>query len=116
MKQDRKNAFNKLAKVLKGMTEGEKLDLIAEKSITNVEGKALSLNNAVLMCMQRSEDIPTIVGGYRQWLKAGRQVQAGQKGMAIWYPSRKKSEDGEDEKTRFFVGTVFDIAQTEVIA
>lgn len=115
MKQDRKTAFSKLAKTLKGMTEEQKLDLIASCSITNVDGKALSLNNAVLMCMQRSEDIPTIVGGYRQWQSAGRQVQAGQKGMSIWYPSRKKSEDGEEEKTRFFVGTVFDIAQTEVI-
>lgn len=115
MNQNRKNAFNKLAKALKGMTEEQKLDLIAKRSITNVDGKTLSLNNAVLMCMQRSEEIPTVVGGYRQWLTAGRQVQQGQRGMMIWYPSRKQNEDDEDETTRFFVGTVFDIAQTEVI-
>ncbi len=115
MNQQRKEAFSKLAKALKNMTEEQKLDLVATQSITNVDGKTLSLNNAVLMLMQRSEDIPTVVGGYRQWLKAGRQVQQGEHGMMIWYPSRKKNEDDEDETTRFFVGTVFDIAQTEVI-
>ena len=114
MNQQRKEAFSKLAKALKNMTEEQKLDLIAEKSITNVEGKALSLNNAVLMLMQ-AENIPTVVGGYRQWQSAGRQVSKGQHGLMIWYPSSRKSDDGEDE-TRFFVGTVFDIAQTEVIA
>ena len=116
MKQERKEKMSKLAKALKGMTEDEKLNLIAARSITNVDGKALSLNNTVLMLLQRAENIPTVVGGYRQWQSAGRQVQQGQHGMMIWYPSRKKSEDdSEDETTRFFMGTVFDIAQTEVI-
>lgn len=115
MNQTKKQKFSKLAKALKAMTEEDKLDLIATRSIVNTEGKALSLNNAVLMLMQREEDIPTVVGGYRQWQAAGRQVQKGERGMMIWYPSRRKKEDSEDEETRFFVGTVFDILQTETI-
>lgn len=116
MSPERKQKFSKLAKALKGMSEDEKVDMIVDHSIVNTEGKSLSGNNVVLLLMQQPGTIPTIVGGYRQWQNAGRQVTKGQHGMMIWYPSSKKSEDGEDEETRFFVGTVFDISQTDEIA
>jgi hypothetical protein len=113
MSPERKKKFSELAKALKGLSEDQKIDMIIKHSIVNTEGKSLSGNNVCLMLLQQPGTIPTIVGGYRQWQKAGRQVSKGQHGMMIWYPSSKKNEDGEDEETRFFVGTVFDISQTE---
>lgn len=116
MSPERKDLFSALAKRLKAMTEEDKLNMVASHSVINTEGKSLSLNNAVLMLMQRPSNISTVVGGYKQWQKAKRQVSKGEHGMMIWYPSRKKSEDGEaEEPTRFFIGTVFDISQTQEI-
>lgn len=114
MKKERKKKFSKLAKRLRGMTEQEKLDLVVNAGIRNVDGREMSLNNTCLLLFQ-SEAVPTVVGGYRQWQNASRQVKAGEHGMMIWYPSsRKKDEDSdEEEETRFYVGTVFDISQTE---
>ena len=116
MKQERKETFSKLAKAIKGMTENDKMTFVAERSVINTEGKSLSLNNAILMIMQRPDSIPTVVGGYRQWQTAGRQVQKGEHGMMIWYPSKRKQKENEpEESTRFFIGTVFDILQTKEI-
>ena len=113
MSPERKERFSKLAKALKGMDEEAKLNFVSERLIHNVDEKQMSVNNTILMLMQRPDNIPTVVGGFKQWLKAGRCVQKGEHGMMIWYPSsRKKEADDTEEETRFFVGTVFDIAQT----
>jgi len=112
MSPERKQKFSILAKKLKAMDEGAKLNFVAERLIHNVDNKQMSLNNTMLMLMQRSEEIPTVVGGFKQWLNAGRCVKKGEHGMMIWYPSSRKKEDSEEEETRFYVGTVFDIAQT----
>jgi len=82
--------------------------------IETVEGHPLSDVNAALVLVQCPA--ATIVGGFRQWKKHGRQVMKGQKGIAIWFPCRTKQEDedAEDQSRTFFrVGTVFDISQTE---
>jgi antirestriction protein ArdC len=64
----------------------------------------------------------TRVGGYQFWLKLGRQVRKGEKGIAILAPmvGRKHSSDdeelAEDERTRVFGFKschVWDISQTE---
>jgi len=64
----------------------------------------------------------TRVGGYHFWLKLGRQVRKGEKGIAILAPmvGRKRSSDdeqlAEDERTRVFgfkACHVWDVSQTD---
>lgn len=88
-------------------------------TVATVEGRALSLHNALLVYMQRPD--ATIVGGFRQWLAAGRSVRKGEHGVMIWAPGGERAahEDADDvidEATsgpRFVMITVFDVAQTE---
>jgi len=113
MNAEKKGKFSQLAKRLKSMTEDQKMDFIAARSVLNVEGRSLSMNNAVLLLLQADETTPTVVGGYRQWQRAGRQVQKGEHGLMLWYPSKRKNDDDSEEPVRFYVGTVFDISQTQ---
>uniref|UniRef100_A0A6M3LV14 N-terminal domain-containing protein n=1 Tax=viral metagenome TaxID=1070528 RepID=A0A6M3LV14_9ZZZZ len=113
MNEERKAKFSSLAKRLKAMSEDQKIGIVLGRGIVNVEGKALSLNNMVLLLFQANGTVPTVVGGFKQWKTAGRYVKKGEHGLMIWYPSRNKVEEGEAEELRFFVGTVFDISQTE---
>lgn len=78
-----------------------------------------SFNNTLLIMIQCPE--ATRVAGYQQWLKLGRQVRKGAKGIKIFgYSYRKVTETnpvtGEEEtrKVTFFpVLTVFDVSQTD---
>ena len=73
-----------------------------------------SWNNIILILMQRPE--ATRVAGYKTWQKLGRQVERGEKGIAIFCPLLKKvTDEHEQEETRlvgFRVGHVFDVTQT----
>jgi len=57
------------------------------------------------------------VAGYHAWLKLGRHVLKGEKGIAIMVPHRRKvaTEEGEEEQrvTGFGTGYVFDLSQTD---
>ncbi len=109
-----------LVERIAGMTEAERQALLdaAGAPIVTCEGRALSLTNACLVLTQ----LPgaSMVGGFRQWLAAGRVVSKGQKGLAIWIPRMPPKDDGKaegetsskDDKPRFTLGTVFDISQT----
>ena len=77
-----------------------------------------SWHNQMLIWRQRPE--ASFVGGFNTWLKCGRYVRKGEKGIAILAPmffkDRRQTADGsEDEMKRiwFKVVYVFDIAQTE---
>ena len=82
-----------------------------------------SANNVALILAQCPD--ATQVAGYRAWQGLGRQVRKGEKGLVILVPltSRVKHEGKEDggehdesaERvvTRFGVGYVFDVAQTD---
>lgn len=60
--------------------------------------------------------IPTVVGGYRQWQRAGRQVQKGEHGSIIWFPRMSKNEETDTEELKgFMLATVFDVSQTKEI-
>lgn len=83
--------------------------------------KSLSMNryswqNCLLVLMQNPD--ATVVAGYRDWQKAGRQVRKGEKGIAIRAPFTKKTgeldEEGKEKKSTYFnLVTVFDISQTD---
>jgi hypothetical protein len=82
--------------------------------VGTVEGRTLSFKNAALVGFQYPN--ASIVGGYQQWKRAGRQVKKGEHGMMIWIPCGPRDDDGElIEAERFLTATVFDIAQTEPI-
>jgi hypothetical protein len=57
-----------------------------------------------------------MVGGFNQWITAGRAVRKGEHGLSLWIPCQGKSEsDDEPGETYFRMGTVFDIEQTAEI-
>lgn len=121
-----------LMKALTNLTEEQKAEFASRALITNVNGHELSRNNKILLYLQAGDTFtPTVIGGYNQWLKAGKRVQKGQHGMMIWIPKLNKPEEtqaeaGEDMDAgmveeapntqiprRFFTATVFDISQVE---
>ena len=94
-------------------------------NVVNIEGHVMSDWNTIFMWWQRHElGALSVVGGFQQWKKAGRIVKKGERGIWMLFPMflTRKTESGEDaidpktgEKdilTRFRIGTVFDISQT----
>ncbi len=86
-------------------------------TVVTCEGHALSVGNTILLAYQA--DNISVVGGFHQWKKQGRQVMKGQRALGIWIP-KNKGEEAEPmpqtEKPIYFIfGSVFDIAQTEPI-
>ncbi len=106
-----------LRKQLANLTPEQKQALTSRGIIATIEGRQLSLHNTLLVYLQCNGHAPTVVGGYPQCKRAGRQVCKGEHGYTIWFPVGPKSEDSDDviQAERFFTGTVFDIAQTEAI-
>jgi hypothetical protein len=111
-----------LAKRIASMTEADRAVLASRMGgVTTIEGHALSLRNQCLVAMQAEE--ASVVGGFRQWIKAGRVVEKGQKGIGIRVPCSpggnaeieddEEQEDGSKKRMRFTFGTVFDISQTK---
>jgi len=115
------------------MSLDDRMMLCERFGIVTLEGRQLSPFNAVLCSMQRPD--VSLVGGFQRWRRAGRMVRKGERGMIIWIPRKGKKSDesgsaepegdvfrlvdapegAEVSTNRFFVATVFDIAQTEPI-
>ena len=58
----------------------------------------------------------TIIGGFQQWRRQGRQVRQGERStMSIWVPkTAREREDGTaPDERRFVLVAMFDICQTE---
>lgn len=114
----KREAFKALAASLSEMTAEHRHEIVASHGgIRTIEGHTMSPFNSCLVIRQNNE--ATIVGGYQQWQRAGRQVKTGQSGLMIWVPAsfKVKDESGEtgEKKTGFVIGHVFDITQTEPI-
>jgi antirestriction protein ArdC len=72
-----------------------------------------SLNNQLLILMQRPD--ASRVAGYKTWQSLGRQVNKGERGLAIFAPRTRVIDDGDERKrvlSGFHVVRVFDVAQT----
>lgn len=106
-------AARSLAKKISEMTEEQKQAFLAKfPAIVTVEGHALAVGNMVMALNQRQD--ATVVGGFKQWQQAGRQVRQGQKALWIFAPSVKKAETaGEADSVYFRLVPVFDVTQTE---
>lgn len=115
----RREKIRGITRTLAKMTPAELEALAAKYPVITVEGRTLSIHNQCLIVSQADRPI-TIVGGFRQWRQNGRYVRKGEHGLAIWFPSRKQERaeaapngTGEVDETRFYLGTVFDVTQTD---
>lgn len=108
----RRQAFADLSRKIAAMDDIQRAQLAATMPIVTVAGHALSVHNACLIAMQCHS--ATVVGGFKQWIAAGRCVRKGEHGMMILVPASKKDpETGEAGKTFFVPSYVFDVSQTE---
>lgn len=120
-RKEKKEKINRIRKTISEMTE-EQRQAIAEKfGIVTVEGHSLTAHNQCFLVAQAELNF-SIVGGYKQWQKAGRSVRKGEHGFYIFVPSKSKEEpnnsievSADDETPFFFSAVVFDISQTEQI-
>lgn len=125
----RREKFKVLWRQVSKMSDDQKRAMLDGAGVifTTCEGHALSLNNCLLICLQ----IPgaSVLGGFKQWIRAGRCVRKGQHGAMIWVPTGRKAQaesepteppavdpaangDTEARRQGFIMGTVFDISQT----
>lgn len=117
-RDERRTRFKTLWKQVADMPELERIEMSNKLGLVTCDGHALSLGNAMLIALQCPR--ATILGGFRQWLKHGRSVRKGEHGAMIWVPLGHKTTEPttgetttESEDTRFIIGTMFDIGQTE---
>ncbi len=107
-----------------GAMSAEDRQRVADRlpSVFNPDGHALTITNTVFLYMQSERTDLTMVAGFRQWIKAGRSVDKGQKAAGyIRVPigaGKKRQEEaaknGEmtDAKVFFKLVAVFDVSQT----
>jgi hypothetical protein len=112
----RREGMRKIAKLIGEMPQEVRTTIAIKAGIRTVEGRELSVFNQIFLLKQFEK--VSLVGGFNQWRAAGRQVCKGAKALAIFIPiaCNRDSQDpeGEDD-TRFILGNVFDISQTEEI-
>ena len=115
----RRARFSTLATQIGAMTDDQRATLAASITPTTVEGRPLSVHNACLLAIQCPT--VTLVGGFQQWLKAGRAVRKGEHGLMIWAPcrqaedpNRQPGETSSADRQRFITVTVFDVSQTDI--
>lgn len=124
----RRAKFKALWKQVSAMPECERILIANKLGLVTCDGHALSPGNQYLVFLQ--SPAASILGGFKQWQKHGRSVRKGEHGAMIWVPcgGRKNAApldgsnsasavvDGEsagESDSRFIVGTIFDISQTE---
>ena len=126
---ERRNRIRTLAAELAAMNDAQRAALADRLgAVVTIEGHPLSVGNTLMLALQMPA--ATVVGGFRQWKRAGRQVSKGTHGAGIWVPlkGRKAAEaDPEDsqyddpaetttvDRPRFTLATVFDVSQTEPV-
>jgi len=116
MSIERQERIKQLRHKLSNLTDQEKQALISRGIISTVEGRQLSLYNTLLVYLQCNGHTPTVVGGYQQWRRVGKQVNKGEHGFMIWFPVGAKDDTGDIiEADRFYTATVFDISQVSGI-
>ena len=116
--RDRRERIRRLQKEIKAMPAEQRQQLVDQiGAVLRIEGGTLSPKNTVLCYYQRQG--VSVIGGFRQWLRAGRAVNKGEQGIVICIPCTRKSENtetgDEGEETFFSYATVFDISQTHEI-
>lgn len=112
----RKDARQALRQRYGNLTDDQRQALVNRGMVATVDGRVLSVKNTILLHMQATGTAPSVVGGYRQWKEAGRQVRKGEHGSMIWIPAGTRDSDGElVDVARFLTAIVFDVSQTDPI-
>ena len=114
MTLEKKAKLKQLRARLSSLNEEEKKALLDRGLILTVEGRTLSPHNTILIYCQATMTLPTVVGGFQQWKRAGKMVRKGEHGFIIWFPVGQKDEEGETVNAEtFYTATVFDVSQVE---
>lgn len=117
-REKKKSRIQTIRKTLSEMTEEQRTQLIEKFGIvTTIEGHPLTAHNTCFLYAQTEKPV-TIIGGFQQWLKAGRIVKKGEHSLLIFVPSQKGKEKqpADENDVFFFTANVFDITQTEIIS
>lgn len=116
----------KLAGKFAAMSADER-QALAERlpAVVNPDGHVLTVHNTVFLYMQSGRTDPTMVAGFRQWLKVNRAVRKGERSIGYIHvpigPGKKQREEaaanGEQTAARVFfrLVPVFDVSQTDEI-
>jgi len=112
----RRAKFAELARTIGAMSDDQRAAMAEHMGcVVTVEGRALSVHNMCLLAVQCPT--VTVVGGFQQWIKAGRCVRKGEHGLMVWAPRMgAKDEAGQSEREGFVMVTVFDVSQTDELA
>ena len=87
--------MNELIKQVSALEPAQREEIARRMPIVTCEGHAISAYNACFLAMQIELTL-TIIGGFRQWQAAGRQVSPGQKAAGYIYVPMKRKKDGQD--------------------
>lgn len=107
---------------LQSLSEAEQASLVSVQpawSVVMITGHVPSPRNCAFLFLQSQGQPLSVIGGYRQWEAAGRQVKRGEIGYKIFVPlaKRKGNTDNTEETASEFgisyrLATVFDVSQT----
>ncbi|MBR0998796.1 hypothetical protein ABIF65_003721 [Bradyrhizobium japonicum] len=121
-----KEKARQLAQQIANMTDEQKAQWLTRVPILTIEGRPISGKNQLLAAMQCQT--ATMVGGFQQWIAAGRVVREGESALYIFAPSGARKAEAsapssagapgnaqaaEAESVRFIMVPVFDVAQTK---
>ena len=114
--EDRRATVKAIRDEIKEMTDADLGVMLKGLCIKTPEDHVLSVKNMVLLIKQNPA--ASVVAGFKQWQRAGRQVCKGERGSLIFIPCNGKKDkaepSGEKDKDVFFkMVYVFDIKQTE---
>lgn len=117
---EKRERIKQIRSTLALMSEDQRKALAEKFGIVTVEGHSLTPHNQCFLVAQSPINF-TVVGGFRQWKKAGRIVRKGEHGFLILVPSKQKDDNSNneitsDEDVKFYSATVFDISQTDSIS
>ncbi|HOI31116.1 MAG TPA: ArdC-like ssDNA-binding domain-containing protein [Melioribacteraceae bacterium] len=114
-KQEKSAKIKAIREKILSLSDQER-EALSAISIPTIEGRFLSVHN-VLMIVSQFPFMPTVVGGFKQWMKAGRSVKKGEHGAVILFPVGPKDDQGNlEDAEKFYSATVFDISQTESLS
>jgi hypothetical protein len=126
MKNERLKA---IAAKVAAMSEDQRAAIAEQMPVISIAGHVISARNTCLLSLQLPGPV-TVVGGFRQWLDAGRCVRKGESAAYILKPATRKARaadgaeagaeagpDGSGETAvSFYVPVpVFDVSQTDIL-
>lgn len=115
-KKEWREKMNALVKQVGAMSKEEREAIAKRAPIVTSDGHPISGFNTCFL-MHQTELPLTVIGGFKQWQRAGRTVIPGESAAGyIYVPMNGKKQDDESkerERMYFKLAPMFDISQTE---